>query len=172
MPLAARIKKIKAVVVDVDGVLTDGKIIFDDAGKETKNFNVYDGFALVFLKRAGFKTAIITARASKTVTLRAKDLNIDRTYQDAFPKLTAYKKFLKEFHLKDENICFIADDLPDLQVLKRVGFAVSVLNGVEEIKREAHYITKKHGGNGAVREAVELILKTQGKWNGVLARYE
>ena len=172
MTLAARIKKIKALVVDVDGVLTDGKIIFDSAGKETKNFNVYDGFGLVFLKRAGFKTAIITARGSKTVSLRAKDLNIDRTYQDAFPKLEAYKKFLKEFRLRDEQICFIADDLPDLQVLKRVGFAVSVSNGVDEIKRAAHYVTKKKGGGGAVRETIELILKAQGKWQGVLARYE
>ena len=170
--MKARIKKIKVLAMDVDGVLTDGKIIFDSGGKETKIFNVQDGFGIVILKRAGFKTAILTARASKVVTIRAKDLNIDKTYQDAYPKLEAYEKMLRGFSVKDEEVCFMADDLPDLQVLKRVGFAVAVSNAVPEIKRAAHYTTRKKGGRGAVREVIELILKTQGKWKEVFSRFE
>lgn len=167
-----RIKKIKLLALDVDGVLTDGKIIFDSAGKETKVFDVQDGFAIVIFKRAGFKTAILTARASKVVTLRARDLNIDRTYQDAYPKINAYKKMLRDFRLRDENVCFIGDDWPDWQVLKKVGFAVTVSNAAPEVKQSAHYITKKKGGRGAVREVIELILKTQGKWTKTLSLFQ
>ena len=166
-----RIKKIKVLALDVDGVLTDGKIIFDSAGKETKVFDVQDGFAVIIFKRAGFKTAILTARSSPVVGLRAKDLNIDKTYQDAFPKIDAYKKMLRDLKVQDEEVCFIGDDLPDLQVLKKVGFAVEVSNAVPEIKKAAHYVTKKQGGRGAVREVIEMILKTQNKWKAVLAQY-
>lgn len=169
--LLARIKKIKALVFDVDGVLTDGKIIFDSDGKETKVFDVQDGFGVVLLKRAGFKTAILTARASAVVTHRGEDLKIDRVYQDAYPKIEAYKNMLSEFRLKGENICFIGDDLPDLQVLKKVGLAVAVSNAVPELKKIAHYITKKRGGDGAVREVIELVLKTQGKWKKILSDF-
>lgn len=167
-----RIKKIKVLALDVDGVLTDGKIIFDSAGKETKVFNVQDGLAVVIFKKAGFKTAILTARASKVVGLRAKDLNIDKTYQNAFPKIKAYTKMLRDFKVVDKEVCFVGDDLPDVQVLKRVGFAVAVSNAAPEVKRTAHYVTKKRGGEGAVREVIELILKTQGKWAAIRAKYE
>ncbi len=160
------------LVLDVDGVLTDGKIIFDSRGKETKNFDVQDGFGIVFFRKAGFKTAIITARASKVVTIRAKDLNIDRIYQDAYPKINAYQKLLRDLKVKDGEVCFMGDDLPDLPVLKRVGFAVSVVNAVPEVKKVAHYITKRRGGKGAVREVIELILKSQGKWKATLAQFE
>ncbi|HOW34924.1 MAG TPA: HAD-IIIA family hydrolase [Candidatus Omnitrophota bacterium] len=166
-----RIKKIKVLALDVDGVLTDGKIVFDSNGAETKFFDVQDGFGIVFFRKAGFKTAIVTARASKVVTLRAADLEIDKVYLDAFPKTHAYEKMLRGFKVKDNEVCFVGDDLPDLPVLKRVGFAVAVANAVPEVKKAAHYVTKKKGGNGAVREVVELILKTQGKWQGTLARY-
>ena len=166
-----RIKKIKVLALDVDGILTDGRIIFDSDGKETKIFNVQDGFGIVFFKRAGFRTAIITARASGVVTLRAKDLGIDKIYQDAFPKIDAYRKMLRAFNVKDDQVCFMGDDWPDLQVLKRVGFAVSVPDAAPEVKKAAHYITKKKGGEGAVREVIELILKTQDKWKKVFARY-
>jgi len=166
-----RIKNIKVLALDVDGVMTDGRIIFDSDGKETKNFDVKDGFAIVMFKRAGFKTAIITARASEVVTQRVQDLGIDKAYQDAFPKINAYKDILREFKVKDSEVCFMGDDLPDLGVLKRAGFAVSVADAVPEVKKAAHYITKSKGGEGAVREVIELILKTQGKWKETLARY-
>ncbi len=167
-----RIKKIKVLALDVDGVLTDGRIIFDSKGVETKFFNVQDGFGLVLLKRAGLKTAIITARASKVVTLRAKDLNIDKVYQDAYPKSKAYASMLKAFKIKNEEVCFMGDDLPDLPILKQVGFAVSVPQAASEVKAAVHYVTNKNGGAGAVRETIELILKTQGKWQGILSKYE
>src|SRR3989338_6753506 len=148
--MKTRIKKIKLLALDVDGVLTDGKIIFDSKGNETKHFNVKDGFGIVMLKGAGFKTAIVTARASKVVRLRAKDLNIDKTYEDAYPKIEAYEKLLRDFKIKDDEVCFIGDDLPDVQVLRRVGFAVAVKNAIPEAKKAAHYITKALGGQGAV----------------------
>ncbi len=169
--MKSRLKKIKALVLDVDGVMTDGKIIFDNNGVETKNFDVQDGFGLVLFRRAGLKTAIITARASNVTAGRADDLQIDKVYQDAYPKIDAYKNLLKEFRLKDEDVCFMGDDLPDLQILKRVGFAVAVPAAVSELKKIAHYTTKKFGGAGAVREVVELILKSQGKWKNIIESF-
>ena len=166
-----KIQKIKVLALDVDGVLTDGRIIIDNAGGEIKNFDVQDGFGLVLFQRAGFKTAIISARSAKAVTARAKDLKINKVYQDAYPKIKAYEKMLKELKVKDEEVCYIGDDLPDLPVLKRVGFAVSVPNGAYEVQQEAHYITKNRGGYGAVREVIEMILKIQGKWSKILEAY-
>ncbi len=169
--LAQRIKKIKLLVLDVDGILTDGKIVLDHEGRETKHFDVKDGFGLVLLKRAGLKTAIISARSSPALTARAKDLNIDKIYQDAFPKIEAYRELLKEFHLNDDDVCFMGDDLPDREVLLRVGLAATVPSAVTEIKKSVHYVTKKDGGAGAVREIIELILKTQGLWKNILQKY-
>ena len=163
-----KIKKIKLLALDVDGVLTDGRIIYDSDGREIKNFDVQDGFGFALLRRCGFKTAIITARASKAVDVRATDLKIDKVYQDAYPKIEFYQKMLSELNVNDEEVCFVGDDLTDLCVLKRVGFAVAVANGHDGLKKAAHYVTKKNGGKGAVREVIELILKTQGKWAQVL----
>ena len=167
--LKEKILKIKILALDVDGVLSDGKIILDHNGGEIKNFDVQDGLGMVFFRRAGLKIAIITARNSKPVDFRAKDLKVDKVYQDASPKIEYYKRMLKDLEVSDEEVCFVGDDLPDLRVLRQVGFAVAVPNAVDEIKKEAHYITRKSGGRGAVREVVELILKTQGKWDAILA---
>ena len=164
-----KIKKIKLLVMDVDGVLTDGKIVYDSRGEELKHFDVQDGFGIVFFKTAGFKTAIITARVSKVVTIRAKDLRIDKVYQDAYPKIGAYNRLLKDFGLKDESVCFIGDDLVDIPVLKRVGFAVAVPNAVSEVREVVDYVTQRRGGAGAVREVIELILKVHGKWADILS---
>ena len=163
-----KIKKIKVLAMDVDGVLTDGGIIVDSDGRETKNFNVLDGFGIVVAQKAGLKTAIITARQSAPVDFRARDLRINKVYQDAYPKTKAYEKMLQEFGVKDENVCFIGDDLPDVSIFKRVGFAVTVPNAAAGVKKYADYVTKKSGGAGAVRELVELILAAQGKWTKVL----
>ncbi len=160
-----KIKKIKALVLDVDGILTDGKIIIDSHGEEIKYFDVQDGFGLVLFKKAGFKTAIISAREAKAVTMRAKDLKIDKVYQNAIPKIDAYEKLLKDLNVRDEEVCYMGDDLPDIPVLKRAGLAIAVPNAVAETKRVCNYITRKNGGDGAVREVVELILKTQNKWD-------
>ena len=169
--LIEKIQMIKVLVMDVDGILTDGRIIVDSHGKEIKNFDVQDGFGIVYFRKAGYKTALISARSAEAVSARAKDLGIDKVYQDASPKLNAYLKLLTDFNVTEEEICYIGDDLPDLAVLKRAGLAVTVPNAVEEIKKVADYITKKNGGAGAVRETIEVILKTQNKWDDIVAAF-
>ena len=166
-----KIKKVKLLVMDVDGVLTDGKIIYDGDGKEIKVFNVQDGYGLVLFQKMGLKTAILSARSAPAVTTRMKDLKITKIYQDAYPKMGTYKKILKELKVKEDEVCFVGDDLPDLPVLKRVGFAVAVKNAAPELKRHADYVTRKKGGQGAVREVVELILKKKGLWRKIIATY-
>jgi len=158
------LKKIKAVVMDVDGVLTDGRIIVDSNGVETKNFDVQDGFGVVFLKKCGIKTAIISARESGVVAHRAKDLKIDKVYVGVYPKLSAYEDMLEEFRVTDEEVCFIGDDVADMRVMRRCGVGVAVANAVVEVKQIADYVTARQGGRGAVREVVELILQAQGHW--------
>ena len=170
--IQAKAKKIKFLILDVDGVLTDGKIIYDSEGKEMKFFNVLDGLGIVLLKREGIRTAIITAKASKVVTRRSKDMQIVKVYQNISDKKAAYKEILKEFCLCDDQVCFMGDELIDLPVLVRVGFSVAVANAVPEVKREVDYITKRSGGQGAVREVVEIILKSQNKWKKIVTAYQ
>ena len=171
MRVKDKLKKIKVLALDVDGVLTEGGIVIDSSGHEIKVFNVLDGFGIVIAQRAGLKTAIITARRSRPVSFRANDLKVNKVYQDAFPKTHAYEKMLKEFAVKDSEVCFVGDDLPDLPLLKRVGFAVTVPGAAAGIKRYADYVTKRAGGQGAVREVIELILTAQGKWQKILEKF-
>ncbi len=163
-----RLKKIKVLILDVDGVLTDGGIIMDANGVETKRFDVQDGMGLVFWKKCGYRSAIISARESKVVAHRANDLKIDKVFVGVYPKITAYESLLNEWNIKDEEVCFIGDDVTDFKVLKKVGFAACVDNAVFEIKSIAHYVSSKKGGHGAVREIIELILKAQGQWKAEL----
>ncbi len=123
------------------------------------------------MKRAGIETVIMTAKKSKVVLRRAKDFNVRHVYQNCFDKLKVFEEIVKRFNLSPDEICFMGDDLIDIPVLKRVGFAVSVPNAVEESRNAAHYITTRHGGRGAVREICDLILKTQKRWHDVTARY-
>lgn len=167
--LKQQIKKIKVLVLDVDGVMTMGELIFDGEGRELKSFHVQDGFGVVLLRRAGIRTAIITAGNSKVVRVRADYLHIDKLYAGAYPKITAYNQMLKDFKVKDENVCFIGDDITDCQILKRVGVGIAVKNAVPEVKKFSHLVTKRCGGDAAVREIIELILKTQGKWEETIA---
>lgn len=167
-----KLTKIKMVIMDVDGVLTDGRMILNDKGIETKIFNTYDGAGVVYLQRAGLKTAIITGRYSKAVTYRAKELGINEVYQNAKNKTEALDKLMKKNKLTPEQICYIGDDLPDIPVMRLAGYAVAVCNARPEVKKYAHYITKLCGGYGAVRELSEKILKAQNKWKMILARYE
>ena len=157
--------------MDVDGVLTDGRIVYANSGDELKFFDVTDGMGLALFTRAGLKTAIITAKKSKIVTKRSKDLHIDKVYQNAFKKSEAYEKALNHFGIQGEEVCFIGDDVIDIPVLKKAGLAIAVASAVDEVKKEADYITKKPGGRGAVREIIELILKKQGKWPKIMKRY-
>ncbi|MEE9605213.1 MAG: HAD-IIIA family hydrolase [Candidatus Scalindua sp.] len=163
--------EIKIVIIDVDGVLTDGRIMLDANGNESKIFYVQDGTGITYLHRAGIKTAIVSGRESKAVAHRAKELGIEDVYQGIHNKIEAYEKILKKHKIKDNEICYIGDDLIDLPILRRVGFSVAVPNAVLEIKKSVSYVTSAPGGYGAIREVAEKILKSQGKWDMVVSRY-
>ena len=167
-----KIKKIKVLIMDIDGVLTDGRIILSNFGDELKFFDVRDGFGLALWRKAGYKSAIITANKSCVVTRRARMLKIDKVYQKVYNKLTVYNKIKKIFKVTDGQICFIGDDLIDLPILKRIGFSCCVANAIEDIKPEVDYVTKKEGGRGAVREVIDMILKTQNMWKEVTKTYQ
>jgi 3-deoxy-D-manno-octulosonate 8-phosphate phosphatase (KDO 8-P phosphatase) len=166
-----RTKKIKLLLMDVDGVLTPGHMIIADSGREIKVFDVHDGFGIMLWQKAGLKSAIVTAGRSPAVLRRAACLNIDRVYQGVKNKAATYEKIKKSFNLDDEHICFIGDDLIDIPVLKRAGFSCSVANGHQDIKRYVHYQCKLYGGKGAVREVIDMILKIKGLWPGVTKAY-
>ncbi len=166
-----RIKNIKLLILDVDGILTDGRIIYDNFGDTVKIFDVRDGLGLVLLKRANIKVAIVSAGKSRAVTRRARELKVTRVYQGIRDKLKIYNKLLRKFRLKDDEVCYMGDDLTDVPVMKRVGLAIGVPNSIDEVQRISHYITSHNGGRGAVREAADLILRTQGKWDEVVAKY-
>jgi 3-deoxy-D-manno-octulosonate 8-phosphate phosphatase (KDO 8-P phosphatase) len=163
--------KIKLLIVDVDGVLTDGRIVHGNYGDELKFFDVQDGLGLALLSRAGFKTVVITAKKSPINHRRAKEIRITKLYQNVDDKLKVYEKLLRKFKLQHEEVCYVADDLVDLPVFTRVGLAVAVKNAVEEVKARAHYLTAKGGGRGAVREVTDMLLKHQNKWNEVTEKY-
>ena len=170
MDITERAKKIRLLLLDVDGVLTDGRIIIGSYGDEIKNFDVKDGLGVVLLRKAGLRSAIITARSSRIVKIRARHLGIGKIYENHY-KIKSLRNIKIRFRVKEEEICFVGDDLIDISILKRVGFAVTVPNAIKETKDAAHYITQNPGGQGAVREVCEIILKAQGKWEKVTKRY-
>jgi 3-deoxy-D-manno-octulosonate 8-phosphate phosphatase (KDO 8-P phosphatase) len=171
MTIKEKAKKIKWFVFDVDGVLTDGKIIYDSEGREIKHFCVKDGIGIYLLHLSGFKTAIITGRNSEIVNKRAVELNITEVFQNSSNKLQHYNLLKEKYCLKDEEILYIGDDVVDIPILKRVGFPVTVPSACEEVKKFAVYITKNEGGNGAVREVIDLVLKLQDKYNQIIKRF-
>ncbi len=166
-----KIKKIKLLILDIDGVMTDGHIIYSIYGDELKFFDVQDGFGITLLNRAGIKSVIITAKKSRIVKLRARDMKVAKAYQGYHDKLKAFNHAIRKFKVQPEDVCFIGDDLIDLPVLKRVGLAVAVSNAVEEVKEHAHLVTSRAGGHGGVRELCDLILKSQGKWETATEKY-
>lgn len=166
-----RAKKVKLLILDVDGVLTDGNIIYADSREELKNFSVKDGFGMSLLDKAGIKSIIITAKKSRALIRRAKEMWVAKVYQNAVDKMRAYEQVLMAFKLTDEEVCYIGDDLIDIPILKRVGLAVGVADGADELRDVVHYITRRQGGKGAVREVIDIILKSQGKWEKVTRKY-
>jgi 3-deoxy-D-manno-octulosonate 8-phosphate phosphatase (KDO 8-P phosphatase) len=163
--------KIKLLIVDVDGVLTDGRIVHGNYGDELKFFDVQDGLGLALLARAGLKTVVITAKRSPINHRRAREIRITKLYQNVDDKLKVYEKVLRKFRLSHDEVCYVADDLVDLPVFTRVGLAVAVKNAVGDVKARAHYITERRGGRGAVREVTDMLLKQQGKWDEVTGKY-
>ena len=194
----ARARKIKLVLFDVDGVLTDGKIwifpapagaqqatqehaaqqsekggfaLLSQTMIEAKGFNAHDGTAFSLARLGGIKTGLITKRISETVALRARDLKLEHVYQGIQDKLTCFEGILKAENLKSSEAAFVGDDVIDLPVMWNCGLAIAVANARDEVKRDAHYITKHSGGDGALRDALEFILRAQGRWKQLMTQY-
>ena len=169
--LRERCLAIDLLVVDVDGVLTDGSIIYADAGGELKQFHVRDGSGLKIWQFVGKRAALITGRTSRLVPVRAAEVGIDPVIQGAPEKLPAYRQLLQAGGWRPEQVCFVGDDVPDLPLLRNCGLAVAVADACPEVLADAHYVTRAAGGRGAVREAVELILRCQGHWQTIVERF-
>jgi 3-deoxy-D-manno-octulosonate 8-phosphate phosphatase (KDO 8-P phosphatase) len=178
LSVQARARKIKLLLFDVDGVLTDGKLFFlpAPAGSqpgqiEFKGFHAHDGASISLARLGGIKTGLITKRRSDTVALRARDLKLEFVYQGVNDKRTCFEEVVKQAGLKPEEAAFVGDDVIDLPAMRAGGLAIAVKNARAEVKKEAHYITPHAGGDGALRDAVEFILKAQGKWKRVVEDY-
>ncbi len=164
-------KNVELILSDVDGVLTDGGIIFDNQGIETKRFHVRDGMGIKLWQRAGFRFGILTARTSHVVQLRANELGVDVIRQGVEAKLPAGRRLFEELGLNSEQVCYIGDDLPDLALIQTVGLGVAVADASSEVRNAAAYVTKLPGGNGAVRDAIEFVLRKKGLWEGMVRKY-
>ena len=194
----ARARKIKLLLFDVDGVLTDGKLFIfpapartqaatqghaaqhEDQGGfgfsstsliEAKGFHAHDGASISLARLGGIKTGLITKRISETVALRARDLKLEHVHQGVNDKRACFEKIVEEEGMKPEQACFVGDDVIDLPAMRAAGFAIAVKNARGEVKKEAHYITAHVGGDGALRDAIEFILKAQNKWKRVVKEY-
>jgi len=167
----ARAANVKAVMFDVDGVLTDGGIIIDPSGKELKRFDVQDGTGIKFLQRAGFIVAFISGRESKAVEARARELGVGYVYQGCRDKAKAYEDFKRVCSLEDRHVAYVGDDLPDMPAMSRSGLAAAVANARTEVKAAAQYVTQASGGHAAAREFAEWLLKAAGRWEAVVAQY-
>jgi 3-deoxy-D-manno-octulosonate 8-phosphate phosphatase (KDO 8-P phosphatase) len=171
-----REKEVELLLMDVDGVMTDGRIIHipqpDGSVVEAKEFNASDGAAIGFARRAGIRTGIISGRGSPAVSRRAEELHMDFLYQGlGRKKLSAFEEILARTKLPADRICYIGDDVQDIPILMRVGFPVAVANAYPEVLSRVAYVTRACGGKGAIREVVELILKAQGKWDAAIAEF-
>ncbi len=162
---------IRLLVLDVDGVLTDGRIVYDSMGRQIQAFHVHDGMGLKLLDMAGVHVAIISSRRSDALARRAEELNIRFVYQGVSDKISAYRTIAEGLGVMESETAYVGDDWVDIKMLRRVGLAVVVPDSPEPVKDYAHYVTEKRGGAGAVREVCNLILRAQGKWSELLNRY-
>jgi len=169
--LAINLTDIKILVMDVDGVLTDGTLIINADGSESKGFNSLDGHGIRMWQRAGLKVAFLSGRDSEPTRRRAQQLEIDHCIQDCHNKLPALKELAEKLDLEAEAIAYIGDDLTDLPSIRYAGFSVAVADAVDEVKQYADYVTTRAGGRGAVREVIEYILKNTGKWRQLMNKY-
>jgi 3-deoxy-D-manno-octulosonate 8-phosphate phosphatase (KDO 8-P phosphatase) len=178
LPLAEiedRARRISLLLMDCDGVLTDGSVIYtadgEQAHEQTKVFHIHDGQGLRLAKQAGLQLGLISGRNSVAVAVRARELGFDYVFQGVADKLAIYEELCQSAQFDHSDIAYIGDDLPDLPLLRRVGLAIAVADAVPEVHTQAHFITQKPGGRGAVREAIEMLLKAQEKWDTVMWRY-
>lgn len=166
-----RARRIRLVLLDVDGVLTNGKIVVHADGTESKTFDIRDGTGIVLAQKAGVRVGLLSARHSAATTERASQLRIAIVRQGALDKLTTYQELLAELGLVDAEVAFMGDDLLDLPVLGRVGLAAAPADAVPEVRAVAHWISDARGGDGAVRELAEVVLKAQDRWNALVAEW-
>jgi len=171
MELQQRCQQVELIVADVDGVLTNGCLVFNNQGIETKQFHMRDGMAVSLWQRAGYRFGLMTSRSSHVVRMRAAELEIEIVRQGVANKLASIREIMANLGLSGTRVCYIGDDLPDLPVVRAVGLGVAVADACEELRRAAHYVTNAPGGAGAVREVVELILKAQRRWDDVIQPY-
>jgi 3-deoxy-D-manno-octulosonate 8-phosphate phosphatase (KDO 8-P phosphatase) len=161
--IQSKAKKIKLLLLDVDGVLTDGRIVLDNQGNELKAFHVRDGHGIKMAQRAGIVVGIITGRKSEVVNIRAQELGITEVYQGKHEKILVYDSILKKYGFRDDDVAYMGDDIVDVDIFKRTGLAVAVADADPAVMRHVDMVTKTAGGRGAVREFINLVLKHQGK---------
>lgn len=164
-------KQIKLIVLDVDGVLTDGRLYMGSDGEEYKAFHTQDGMGISLARYAGIKTAIITGRASEAVTKRSKELKIDYVFQGINEKFEVLKQIVSELQIGLDEVCYVGDDINDLPILRKVGFPAAPSNAVPYVKEQAEYVSLLKGGEGAVREIIEFILQEQYDYKTLLDDY-
>jgi 3-deoxy-D-manno-octulosonate 8-phosphate phosphatase (KDO 8-P phosphatase) len=169
--ISEKLKNIKLLLLDVDGVLTDGSIIYNDNNEETKTFNVKDGFGIRLLMDAGIEVGIVTGRASKALIHRCNNLGLSLIFDGVVDKSAIFDKIMEETGLSEYEIAFIGDDLPDLPLLKKAGLSIAVSDAHEVVRSNVDLVTSAKGGNGAVREICEAILKAGGLWDEILKKY-
>ncbi len=171
LTLTERARRVRLVLLDVDGVLTDGKILVHADGTESKTFDIRDGTGIVLAQKAGVRVGFLSARQSAATTERAHQLRIAIVRQGALDKLATYEALLAELGLEDHDVAFMGDDLLDLPVLGRVGLAAAPADAVPEVKATAHWVSRSRGGDGAVRELTEVVLKSQDRWDALVAEW-
>ncbi len=164
MRAAPPASRIRLLVLDVDGVLTDGGLVYGASGEETKRFHVHDGLALVAARRAGLQVAVLSSRASAAVTRRMSELGVAEIHQGVADKAQALEALRERLGLRAAEVAVMGDDLPDLPAMSHAGLALAPANAVAEVKRAAHWVARRRGGDGAVREAVEMLLKARRAW--------
>lgn len=172
LSLKQRAAQIKVLLMDVDGTMTDGGVTLlsqtEDEALEIKTFDAHDGQGLTLAHTAGLRTGCITGRQSSALLRRAREINMEFIYMKQPLKIPAYEEILQKSGVADSHVAYVGDDLPDLPVMRRAGLAVAVGNAVSEVKKAAHYVTKASAGHGAIRETVELILKSKGIWEAMI----
>ena len=171
MTVEERCRSITLLLSDVNGVLTDGLIVLDNQGIESKAFHIRDGLGIKLWQKAGYQFGMITLRSTQSLKVRAAELGIEIIRQGLPDKLSALKQVMAQLQVTRDHVCYLGDDLPDLPVLRAVGLGIAVADACEEVRRCAHHTTQQRGGQGAVREVIELILKAQGRWTDVIQTY-
>jgi 3-deoxy-D-manno-octulosonate 8-phosphate phosphatase (KDO 8-P phosphatase) len=171
VPINAKASKIKLLLFDVDGVLTDGKILLHADGSESKQFDIKDGTGIIWAQRAGLTVGLLSARTSAATGQRAAQLGITLVHQGVASKLESYEQIVDSLLLVDEQVAYMGDDVLDLPVLVRVGLAAAPADAVEDVRSRVHWVSSARGGQGAARDLIEVILRAQGRWDALVAEY-